>query len=132
MRITGEHGNCCRLSPAAGTVTVANGLDPWGGGYGYYVKLDHGAEKETLYAHCSAICVTPGQQVRQGEGIVYVGSTGNSTGSHLHFEVRVEGMQKDAMAYYCAKTNQKTLLMAKAQKECTTLTFNTSVSFQKR
>lgn len=88
--------------------------------YGCYVKLDHGAETETLYVRCSDICVTLGQRVQQGEVIAYMGSIGNSTGSHLHFEVRVEGIQKDAMAYYSTKTNQKNLLTSKSKNGCTT------------
>lgn len=83
------------LAAAAGTVTIANGVDPWGGSYGYHIKIDHGNGLETLYAHCSAICVRVGQQVQQGEVIGYVGSTGNSTGNHLHFEMRVEGEKVD-------------------------------------
>ena len=79
------------LAAADGTVTVANGLDSWGGSYGYYIQIDHGGGIETLYAHCSSICVTPGQQVQAGQVIGYVGHTGRATGSHLHFEVRANG-----------------------------------------
>ena len=75
------------LAAADGTVTVANALDSWGGSYGYYVKLDHGGRLTTLYAHCSSICVTAGQQVKTGEVIAYVGQTGRATGPHLHFEI---------------------------------------------
>ena len=75
------------LAAADGTVTVANALDSWGGSYGYYVKLDHGGGLTTLYAHCSSICVTVGQQVTAGQVIAYVGHTGRATGPHLHFEV---------------------------------------------
>ena len=88
------------LAAADGTVTIANGTDPWGGSYGYYIKLDHGEGMETLYAHCSAIAVTAGQQVRQSEVIGYVGTTGNSTGNHLHFEMRDAVRQIDAMKYF--------------------------------
>ena len=88
------------LAAAAGTVTIANGIDSWGGSYGYHIKIDHGGGLETLYAHCSAICVTPGQQVQQGEVIGFVGSTGNSTGNHLHFEVWVNGERTDAMYFF--------------------------------
>lgn len=76
------------LAAADGTVTVANALDSWGGSYGYYVKLDHGGGLTTLYAHCSSIYVTAGQQVKAGEVIAYVGQTGRATGAHLHFEVQ--------------------------------------------
>lgn len=75
------------LAAADGTVTIVNALDSWGGSYGYYVKLDHGGGLTTLYAHCSSICVTAGQQVKAGEVIAYVGQTGRATGPHLHFEV---------------------------------------------
>ena len=90
------------LAAAGGTVTVANATDPWGGSYGYYVKIQHDGTFDTLYAHCSSICVTPGQQVRQGEVIGYVGSTGNSTGNHLHFEVWEDGQRRNAMHYFGA------------------------------
>lgn len=88
------------LAAADGVVSIANGTDSWGDSYGYYVKLDHGEGLETLYAHCSSICVTAGQEVAQGEVIAYVGSTGNSTGNHLHFEVRVDGTRVDALNYF--------------------------------
>lgn len=88
------------LAAADGTVTIANGTDPWGGSYGYHVKIDHGGGMETLYAHCSAIAVTAGQQVRQGEVIGLVGTTGSSTGNHLHFEVWMNGQRTDALNYF--------------------------------
>ena len=88
------------LAAADGTVTVANGLDSWGGSYGYYIQIDHGGGLETLYAHCSSICVTTGQQVQAGEVIGYVGHTGRATGSHLHLEVHVNGSRTDAMRYF--------------------------------
>ena len=88
------------LAAANGTVTVANGLDSWGGSYGYHIQIDHGGGLETLYAHCSSICVTTGQQVQAGQVIGYVGHTGRVTGNHLHLEVRVGGSRTDAMAFF--------------------------------
>ena len=88
------------LAAADGVVTVANGLDSWGGSYGYYIQIDHGGGLETLYAHCSSICVTTGQQVQAGEVIGYVGHTGRATGNHLHFEVHINGVRRDAETYF--------------------------------
>ena len=88
------------LAAADGVVTVANGLDSWGGSYGYYIKINHGGGLETLYAHCSSICVTTGQQVQAGEVIGYVGHTGRVTGNHLHLEVRIDGSRTDAMTFF--------------------------------
>ena len=88
------------LAAADGIVTVANGLDSWGGSYGYYIQIDHGSGLQTLYAHCSSICVTTGQQVRAGEVIGYVGHTGRVTGNHLHWEVRLNGIRTDGMQYF--------------------------------
>ena len=88
------------LAAADGVVTVANGLDSWGGSYGYYIQIDHGGGIETLYAHCSSICVTTGQQVQAGQVIGYVGHTGRVTGNHLHWEVRLNGSRTDGMLYF--------------------------------
>ena len=88
------------LAAADGTVTVANSLDSWGGSYGYYIQIDHGGGLETLYAHCSSICVTTGQQVQVGQVIGYVGHTGRATGSHLHLEVSVDGNRADVLRYF--------------------------------
>ena len=88
------------LAAADGIVTVANGLDSWGGSYGYYIQIDHGGGLETLYAHCSSIFVTTGLQVQSGEVIGYVGHTGRVTGNHLHLEVRIDGSRTDAMTFF--------------------------------
>ncbi len=80
---------------AAGTVIHAG----WLGGYGNLVVLDHGDGLATAYAHASAILVAVGQSVSQGETVSLVGSTGHSTGPHLHFEVRVNGVAVDPLLY---------------------------------
>jgi murein DD-endopeptidase MepM/ murein hydrolase activator NlpD len=80
---------------AAGTVIYAG----WLGGYGNLVVVDHGNGLSTAYAHASAILVTVGQEVAQGETVSLVGSTGHSTGPHLHFEVRVNGVAVDPLLY---------------------------------
>lgn len=73
---------------AGGTVIVANGGGGWNGGYGSYVVIQHSNGTQTLYAHMSKVLVHAGDSVDQGDTIGKVGSTGESTGSHLHFEVR--------------------------------------------
>jgi len=88
------------LASAEGKVVYVNSSDPWGYGYGYYVKLDHGGGLTTLYGHCSAVSVTDGQEVKTGEVIAYSGSTGYSTGPHLHFEVAEDGVRKDPMMWF--------------------------------
>lgn len=67
--------------------------------YGLYVQIEHGAALETRYAHMSRIAVAAGERVRKGDIIGYVGSTGRSTGPHLHYEVRVEGEAVNPIPY---------------------------------
>ena len=88
------------LAAADGVVVTANRTDSWGGSYGYYVKIRHDETYETLYAHCSEVLVKAGQEVEQGDVIALVGSTGNSTGKHLHFEVREGGSKVDPMGFF--------------------------------
>jgi murein DD-endopeptidase MepM/ murein hydrolase activator NlpD len=71
----------------------------WEDGYGKVIKIDHGVGVQTVYGHCSNIDVNEGQQVKKGENIGKVGSTGNSTGPHVHFEVRVDGAPQDPIKY---------------------------------
>ncbi len=84
------------MAAKSGQVRVAG----WSSvGYGFHVVLDHGGGLETLYAHMSRITVRPGQWVEGGQVIGHVGSTGWSTGPHLHFEVRVNGTPRNPLAY---------------------------------
>lgn len=105
-RVTSHFGY--RIHPIYGTRLFHNGVDigadegssvmaslsgivqtaEYNDSYGYHIILDHGNGLQTVYAHCSRLLVTPGQQVEKGESIACVGSTGVSTGPHLHFEVR--------------------------------------------
>ena len=80
---------------AAGTVIWSG----WRGGYGNCVVVDHGNGLATLYAHGSALLVGVGEHVSQGQTVALVGSTGNSSGPHLHFEVRVNGVAVDPLLY---------------------------------
>ena len=79
----------------SGKVIVAG----WSGGYGNLVVIDHGGGLSTAYAHQSRIAVKVGDPVTQGGLIGYIGSTGHSTGPHLHFEVRVNGVARDPLPY---------------------------------
>jgi murein DD-endopeptidase MepM/ murein hydrolase activator NlpD len=78
-----------------GTVTKAG----WGGSYGYVVYLDHGDGSQTRYGHQSQLNVRVGQYVNQGDIIGFVGSTGASTGPHVHFEIRFNGRSVDPLGY---------------------------------
>lgn len=81
---------------AGGTVSYAG----WNStGYGNFVLIDHGNGVQTGYAHCSALYVSVGQYVSQGQTIAAVGSTGNSTGPHLHLEVRINGVCQNPQNY---------------------------------
>lgn len=80
---------------ASGVVTYAG----YKGSYGYMIVINHGNGVETYYCHCSRLYVSAGASVSQGEVIAAVGSTGNSTGPHLHLEVRVGGVAKNPQNY---------------------------------
>ena len=117
-RVTSEFGN--RIDPITGKRKGHTGMDlavPTGtpiraalpgtvtvskynaGGYGYYVCIDHGNGLSTLYGHCSQLLARVGQTVQAGDIIALSGSTGRSTGPHLHFEVRVNGERTNPRAY---------------------------------
>ena len=78
-----------------GTVTYSG----WMGGYGYTIRIDHGNGKVTYYAHNSSLIASVGQHVYKGQQIARMGSTGNSTGNHCHFEVRINGVAKNPLNY---------------------------------
>lgn len=80
---------------ASGTVAFAG----WSGGYGNIVKISHGSGIQTYYAHCSELYVSTGDEVKAGDVIAAVGSTGNSTGNHLHFEVIKNGTSLNPQHY---------------------------------
>lgn len=92
LDIAGNHGQPI-VAPADGTVTAA----AYNGDYGNMVTIDHGFGISTRYAHLSRYAVAPGESVTRGEVIGYVGSTGRSTSSHLHYELLVNGQLTDPL-----------------------------------
>lgn len=84
------------LASADGVVIAVQ----WHDSYWYYVKIQHNDTFATLYGHCSALHVSAGQQVKQGQVIADVGETGYATGPHVHFEVYINGTRVDAMQYF--------------------------------
>lgn len=82
-------------APAAGKVVRAD----WTGGYGRYIEIDHGYGIMTSYGHCTNLYVNDGDEVAPGDLIATVGTTGRSTGPHLHFEVRLDGHAVDPLDY---------------------------------
>ena len=78
-------------TPIYATADGMIGRAQWVSGYGKYVEIEHGNAVQTRYGHLSAMNVVPGQRIRKGDVLGYMGSTGRSTGSHLHYEVRIAG-----------------------------------------
>lgn len=113
-----------RISPVSGNAGIHTGLDmatdygmpiyasadgkvvdaSYDNSYGYYVKLEHSDGYVTIYAHCSELSARTGDNVKQGEKIAEVGSTGDSTGNHLHFEIRKDNIRIDP--YYALFENE--------------------------
>ncbi|NBC37042.1 peptidoglycan DD-metalloendopeptidase family protein [Novosphingobium sp. FSY-8] len=92
------------LSSAIGTPVYATadgviGRADWFSGYGLYIQIEHGGAMQTRYGHLSRLNVAAGQMVRKGDLIGYVGTTGRSTGPHLHYEVRIEGVAVNPIPY---------------------------------
>ncbi len=86
-------------SPVRATADGVVGRADWFSSYGLYVSLEHGGSIETRYGHMSRLNVAAGQQVRKGDIIGFVGSTGRSTGPHLHYEVRIAGQAVNPIPY---------------------------------
>jgi murein DD-endopeptidase MepM/ murein hydrolase activator NlpD len=86
-------------TPIYATADGTVGKAEWYSSYGMFVSIEHGADLETRYAHMSRIAVAAGERVRKGDVIGYVGSTGRSTGPHLHYEVRVAGQAVNPVPY---------------------------------
>lgn len=84
-------------TPIRATADGSVSTSGWAGGYGLLVAIDHAGGVQTRYGHMSRLNVLPGQQVRQGEVIGFVGSTGASTGPHVHYEVRRNGRAIDPL-----------------------------------
>ena len=96
--IAGRVGNAI-YAYKSGLVVFAG----WGGLYGNMLKIDHGNGVATWYAHCSKLYVVAGDSVEMGQTIAAEGSTGNSTGSHLHFEIRINGVAVNPYGYIAGK-----------------------------
>lgn len=92
--IAGSHGSAIKAA-AAGTVTYSG----WMSGYGYHIIIDHGNGYQTAYGHNSSLLVSKGQRVSQGQTIAKMGSTGRSTGTHLHFEIKKNGVYQNPLGY---------------------------------
>jgi murein DD-endopeptidase MepM/ murein hydrolase activator NlpD len=103
-RDMGDYHTGIDIAVPAGTPAVAARggvveLAGWDGGYGLCVIIDHGDGTRTRYAHASSLYVSVGQRVAQGDAVIAVGTTGNSTGNHLHFEILVNGKAQNPRNY---------------------------------
>ncbi|MBI1403258.1 MAG: peptidoglycan DD-metalloendopeptidase family protein [Porphyrobacter sp.] len=86
-------------TPVYATADGIVGRADWFSSYGLFISIDHGADMETRYAHLSRLAVAAGDNVKKGDLIGYVGSTGRSTGPHLHYEVRIDGLAVNPIPY---------------------------------
>lgn len=103
MRWGRMHSGIDLAAPTGTKIRAADGgtimLAGYNGQLGYCIEIDHGGNRTTVYGHCSKLYVSVGDKVYQGQHIADVGSTGRSTGAHLHFEVRVLGVAKNPISY---------------------------------
>jgi murein DD-endopeptidase MepM/ murein hydrolase activator NlpD len=102
-------------TPVYATADGLVGRADWFSSYGLYISIDHGADLETRYAHLSRLAVAAGDTVKKGDVIGYVGSTGRSTGPHLHYEVRVDGVAVNPIPYM--KETEAQTRMAEIESE---------------
>ncbi|MHA7820762.1 MAG: M23 family metallopeptidase [Erythrobacter sp.] len=103
-------------TPIYATADGIVGRADWFSSYGLYISIDHGADLETRYAHMSRLAVAAGERVKKGDVIGYVGSTGRSTGPHLHYEVRVDGVAVNPIPYM-VESEEQTRLAQVSQAE---------------
>ncbi|MFB6225865.1 MAG: peptidoglycan DD-metalloendopeptidase family protein [Candidatus Paceibacteria bacterium] len=96
LDIAGPRGTSLLASKSGRVVKSSCG---WNGGYGCYVVIDHGRGVRTLYAHAYRLLANRGERVTQGDTVALMGSTGRSTGPHIHFEVRVRGQRENPLKY---------------------------------
>lgn len=99
-------------TPIYATADGLIGRAQWVSGYGKFVEINHGNSVQTRYGHLSAMNVMPGQRIKKGDILGYMGSTGRSTGSHLHYEVRIAGEAINPSAFL-APSNSNVLLATK-------------------
>ncbi len=99
-------------TPIHATADGTIGRAQWVSGYGKYIEIEHGNAIQTRYGHLSAMNVYSGQRVRKGDVIGFMGSTGRSTGSHLHYEVRVAGEPLNPTSFLESATNLSKSLIA--------------------
>lgn len=107
-----QAGSGTPILAAAGGVVVVQEFHPE---YGRMVEIDHGNDLVTRYAHASAVFVKKGDLIRRGQKIAVVGSTGRSTGAHLHFEVLVQGVPQDPQKFLQAGSNLAAQQLAKQE-----------------
>ncbi|ALE17675.1 Peptidase, M23 /M37 family [Altererythrobacter epoxidivorans] len=99
-------------TPVFATADGMIGRAEWFSSYGLYVQIEHGADLETRYAHMSRLAVAAGERVKKGDIIGYVGSTGRSTGPHLHYEVRIDGQAVNPIPYMVESEAQQAFALA--------------------
>lgn len=102
-------------TPVYATADGTVGMAQWFSSYGNYVQIEHGGSLQTRYGHLSGYAVSQGQKVRKGDLIGYIGSTGRSTGPHLHYEVRVAGVAVNPVPYMVETTAQQAFALARGE-----------------